>query len=220
MQAFLNTLDIESGRDTLADAEGLRTFEREHRLEELRLSERELPDVRRLREALRWACVLHAHPEAGDSPSDHAPADTPDGSDGPADGDHGPADEAEGPAEGLRRLERMLAGAPLTLTLDTTGHGTAPAGRTPAGTPPATVPPPRLRPAEGLVGVDALTARLAADIAVATAEGNWRRLKACQAWDCRWVFYDRSPAGRGRWCSMAVCGSRAKMRSYRSRRRG
>ncbi|MFE7121750.1 CGNR zinc finger domain-containing protein, partial [Streptomyces sp. NPDC057654] len=33
---------------------------------------------------------------------------------------------------------------------------------------------------------------------------------------CQWVFYDRSPAGRGRWCSMAVCGSRAKMRAYRA----
>ncbi|NEC67457.1 CGNR zinc finger domain-containing protein, partial [Streptomyces sp. SID9727] len=26
------------------------------------------------------------------------------------------------------------------------------------------------------------------------------------------------PAGRRRWCSMSVCGARAKMRAYRARR--
>ncbi|MET9450307.1 CGNR zinc finger domain-containing protein, partial [Streptomyces cinerochromogenes] len=26
-----------------------------------------------------------------------------------------------------------------------------------------------------------------------------------------------SPAGRGRWCSMQVCGARAKMRRYRAK---
>ncbi|MEU6854644.1 CGNR zinc finger domain-containing protein, partial [Actinacidiphila alni] len=29
----------------------------------------------------------------------------------------------------------------------------------------------------------------------------------------------RSPSGRSRWCTMAICGSRAKMRAYRSRTR-
>nr|WP_206442191.1 CGNR zinc finger domain-containing protein [Streptomyces boncukensis] len=76
-----------------------------------------------------------------------------------------------------------------------------------------------LRPAEGLDGVAELTARIAAGVAVAAVDGSWRRLKACAAGDCQWVYYDRSPAGRSRWCTMAVCGSRAKMRGYRARRR-
>lgn len=68
-------------------------------------------------------------------------------------------------------------------------------------------------------GLPALLARLAEAIIVAAESGDWQRLKACSAEECRWVFYDRSPAGRGRWCSMQVCGSRAKMRAYRSRKR-
>ncbi|MZD55208.1 CGNR zinc finger domain-containing protein [Streptomyces sp. SID5606] len=62
-----------------------------------------------------------------------------------------------------------------------------------------------------------LTARIAAAIAEALVAGTWSRLKACEAADCLWAYYDRSPAGRGRWCSMQVCGARAKMRRYRAK---
>ena len=76
----------------------------------------------------------------------------------------------------------------------------------------------RTLPAEGLDGADALLAELAAAITVSVAEGTWRRLKACAMHSCRWVYYDKSPGGRSRWCSMSVCGSRAKMRAYRGRK--
>lgn len=69
-------------------------------------------------------------------------------------------------------------------------------------------------------GADGLLGRIALAVAEASAEGTWPRLKACEAGTCRWVYYDRSPGGRRRWCSMAVCGARAKMRSYRARRAG
>lgn len=62
-----------------------------------------------------------------------------------------------------------------------------------------------------------LLSRVAAAIAHALVEGTWNRLKACEAADCLWAYYDRSPAGRGRWCSMQVCGARAKMRRYRAK---
>lgn len=62
-----------------------------------------------------------------------------------------------------------------------------------------------------------LTARVAAAVAQALVAGTWSRFKACQAADCHWAYYDRSPAGRGRWCSMQVCGARAKMRRYRAK---
>ncbi|MEV8434114.1 CGNR zinc finger domain-containing protein [Streptomyces sp. HUAS 31] len=62
-----------------------------------------------------------------------------------------------------------------------------------------------------------LRSRVAAAIAQALVEGTWGRLKACEAGDCHWAYYDRSPAGRGRWCSMQVCGARAKMRRYRAK---
>ncbi|MGA5703392.1 CGNR zinc finger domain-containing protein [Peterkaempfera bronchialis] len=95
-------------------------------------------------------------------------------------------------------LERLLGRAPLVLAIDAEGAA-------------------RVRPAAGLAGADAVVAHLAAGIAAAVADGSWPRLKACAAESCRWVYYDRSPAGRSRWCSMAVCGSRAKMRAYRQR---
>lgn len=62
-----------------------------------------------------------------------------------------------------------------------------------------------------------LLSRVAAAVAEALTAGTWQRLKACQAPDCHWAYYDRSPAGRGRWCSMQVCGARAKMRRYRAK---
>ncbi|MFI7344392.1 CGNR zinc finger domain-containing protein [Streptomyces sp. NPDC050085] len=62
-----------------------------------------------------------------------------------------------------------------------------------------------------------LTSRVALAIAQAEAAGTWVRLKACEAEDCHWAYYDRSPAGRGRWCDMSVCGARAKMRRYRAK---
>ncbi|MER5429331.1 CGNR zinc finger domain-containing protein [Streptomyces sp. NPDC002588] len=62
-----------------------------------------------------------------------------------------------------------------------------------------------------------LLSRVAAAVAEALVAGTWQRLKACEATTCHWAYYDRSPAGRGRWCSMQVCGARAKMRRYRAR---
>jgi predicted RNA-binding Zn ribbon-like protein len=56
--------------------------------------------------------------------------------------------------------------------------------------------------------------------AAAATAGTWPRLKVCSAHDCQWAFYDRSPARSGCWCSMAVCGSRAKSRNYRRRAAG
>ena len=53
----------------------------------------------------------------------------------------------------------------------------------------------------------------------AMADGTWSRLKACSADSCQWVFYDTSKNRSGHWCSMRVCGNRAKARQFRARRR-
>jgi predicted RNA-binding Zn ribbon-like protein len=66
-------------------------------------------------------------------------------------------------------------------------------------------------------GVQGALARLLLIAAAAAGQGTWSRLKACVADDCQWAFYDRSPARNGRWCSMSICGSRAKSRAYRRR---
>jgi len=51
-------------------------------------------------------------------------------------------------------------------------------------------------------------------------DGTWARVKACVADDCQWAFYDSSRNRSGRWCDMAVCGNREKVRTYRSRQSG
>ena len=45
------------------------------------------------------------------------------------------------------------------------------------------------------------------------------RLRICEAEDCSARFFDRSPAGARRWCSMQACGNAAKARRHRARRR-
>ena len=42
-------------------------------------------------------------------------------------------------------------------------------------------------------------------------------VRACPGADCGWMFLD--PAGRRRWCSMAWCGNRAKVRRHAQRQR-
>jgi predicted RNA-binding Zn ribbon-like protein len=45
------------------------------------------------------------------------------------------------------------------------------------------------------------------------------RVKICASGTCRWLFVDASKNAARRWCSMADCGSRAKMRRQYARRR-
>lgn len=67
---------------------------------------------------------------------------------------------------------------------------------------------------------DAALASLATVVAVAQLDGRWYRLRACPGDHCGWAFYDHSRNQSGNWCSMSVCGSRAKAREYRRRNRG
>ncbi|MFI1167171.1 CGNR zinc finger domain-containing protein [Streptomyces sp. NPDC020801] len=99
------------------------------------------------------------------------------------------------PHRAVTPLGDLLAGAPLLVAVD---EADGSATLAPADTGP-------------------LLSRVAAAVARALVEGTWTRLKACEAVTCHWAYYDRSPAGRGRWCSMQVCGARAKMRRYRAK---
>jgi predicted RNA-binding Zn ribbon-like protein len=44
------------------------------------------------------------------------------------------------------------------------------------------------------------------------------RVRECAGEGCGWLFLDTSKAGRRRWCRMAVCGNREKLRRHRARR--
>jgi predicted RNA-binding Zn ribbon-like protein len=55
--------------------------------------------------------------------------------------------------------------------------------------------------------------------AIAQLDGSWLRLKACPGEDCGWAFYDHSRNQAGTWCSMSICGARAKAKDYRRRQK-
>jgi predicted RNA-binding Zn ribbon-like protein len=99
------------------------------------------------------------------------------------------------PHRAVTPLGDLLAHAPLLVAVDAS-DGSA-----------------RLVPA----GSGPLLSQVAGAVAEALVAGTWTRLKACEAATCHWAYYDRSPAGRSRWCSMQVCGARAKMRRYRAK---
>ncbi|GHA98015.1 CGNR zinc finger domain-containing protein [Streptomyces termitum] len=95
-------------------------------------------------------------------------------------------------------IERVAAGCPLVLGFGADG---AP-GLRPAGT-----------------GTRGMIARVLGIVVEAVHEGTWPRLKSCHEHRCEWAFYDRARNRSGRWCSMAVCGTRSKMQVYRQGRR-
>jgi predicted RNA-binding Zn ribbon-like protein len=49
--------------------------------------------------------------------------------------------------------------------------------------------------------------------------GDRRLIRICEGPACTVWFYDQTKGHRRRWCSMAVCGNRAKVRSHRERDR-
>ncbi|MFD1663606.1 CGNR zinc finger domain-containing protein [Streptomyces caeni] len=153
VEALVNTLDLESGADRLDTPEGRAEFG---------VAERDLAEVRELRESLRAVCLAHAG--------------------------HAPHRE-------VTPLGRLLARAPLLVAVDERDGSAV------------------LAPADG----GPLRSRVAAAVAEALTAGTWLRLKACELPECHWAYYDRSPAGKRRWCSMSVCGARAKMRRYRAK---
>jgi len=98
----------------------------------------------------------------------------------------------------LAALNRTAANVALRVAFD--GAGTAALG-----------------PVSG--GVDGAIGDVLAAVVAAQGEGVWTRLKACREEQCLWAFFDHSKNGSGMWCSMAMCGNRAKARRYRTRRR-
>ncbi|MDA3624131.1 CGNR zinc finger domain-containing protein [Saccharopolyspora oryzae] len=74
-------------------------------------------------------------------------------------------------------------------------------------------------PVDGSTAAERMIGDLVVALVVADLSGKPGRLKVCQAEDCRWLYYDRSPGNNSIWCSMDICGARHKMRAYRARRK-
>ena len=71
--------------------------------------------------------------------------------------------------------------------------------------------------APSIGGIRGAMAKIVAAAAVSRIKGTWPRLKVCPEDTCRWAFYDTSRNRSKRWCSMEVCGNRAKVRAFRDR---
>ena len=77
-----------------------------------------------------------------------------------------------------------------------------------------------IAPAPASPGVAGALGLLMAVIHESQTDGSWTRLKTCPGHHCGWVFFDNSRNAGSTWCSMQVCGNRAKARAYRRRWRG
>ena len=73
----------------------------------------------------------------------------------------------------------------------------------------------RLVPRKG--GVAGALALVLAAVAETMADGSWPKLKACRSDTCRWAFVDHARNRSRQWCSMSLCGNRAKARAFRAR---
>jgi predicted RNA-binding Zn ribbon-like protein len=67
--------------------------------------------------------------------------------------------------------------------------------------------------------LDQARATIAGSFAHFLAEDGTDRLRICGNDACRYIFIDRSPAGRRRWCDMRTCGNQAKVARHRARAR-
>lgn len=66
----------------------------------------------------------------------------------------------------------------------------------------------------------ALLQPLAEAIGRTIVEADFTHVRACEGSGCTLLFHDTTKNRRRRWCSMAVCGNRAKQALYRARHAG
>ena len=112
------------------------------------------------------------------------------------------ADAIEELAPLNRLLERDEAYSQLVVRADDHGHG----GLT-------------LQTAHRWRYPEALLIPIGEAMAQVVAEEDFRQVKACEGHNCTLLFVDRTRARARRWCSMGVCGNRAKVSAHRQRKR-
>jgi predicted RNA-binding Zn ribbon-like protein len=105
------------------------------------------------------------------------------------------------PAAAAKHIDRWLVHAGSRPRLVVDEHGVPALGARPASDSP--------RRALGTIALDAAE--------MLGVEDQRRRVRICAGETCSARFYDRSPAGVRRWCSMRQCGNVAKARRHRER---
>lgn len=165
VQRFLNTVDLEHGRDWLPTPDALAEWLAEAGFPiDGKVSEADLRRAIDLREALRSLTAVN--------------------------GGHGKHE-----AGAIAVINHSARAGGLTVGLDADG----------------TVQLECAAP-----GFDGALCRLLPIVFGAMLDGTWPRLKSCP--QCRWAFYDYSKNRSASWCSMKLCGNRAKTRAFRARR--
>jgi predicted RNA-binding Zn ribbon-like protein len=66
---------------------------------------------------------------------------------------------------------------------------------------------------------DALLLPIARSMAELVSNDDFTHVKACEGLTCTLLFMDRTHGHAKRWCSMSVCGNRAKQAAHRRRER-
>ena len=64
---------------------------------------------------------------------------------------------------------------------------------------------------------EALLLPIAEALAIFVSEEDFSKVKACEGRPCTLMFVDQTRGRRRRWCSMAICGNRAKQAAHRNR---
>jgi predicted RNA-binding Zn ribbon-like protein len=196
VQAFVNTLDLEQGTDEISSPSALDAWLRSAGLPVSAVGQSgpgELAVAVELREALRGVLrshVTHSRPAGPDVTGKPGPPAKPSTLQKPS---------ATAQRDAATRLAELSSAMRARISADADGG---------------------VRVVAGDSGSRAALAELLLIAAESRTLGTWTRLKVCSADDCQWAFYDRSPTRSGCWCSMQICGSRAKSRAYRSRAAG
>ena len=117
-----------------------------------------------------------------------------------------------------RMAYHLAEGSPPPLPIDPPRPDDIATLNTAAAAPPLV---PALRPDGGTTFVEptatAAFSTLARDAIDLFGGPLARRIRVCAAENCGLLLVDTSKPGRRRWCSMEVCGNRAKIRTHRSR---
>jgi hypothetical protein len=77
-----------------------------------------------------------------------------------------------------------------------------------------------LRPQRRWHKLESLLAPVAEELARAVCTLNFKYIKGCEGKKCILLFYDATRRHQRRWCSMAVCGNRAKQEAFRKKSPG
>jgi predicted RNA-binding Zn ribbon-like protein len=78
---------------------------------------------------------------------------------------------------------------------------------------------PKLKPLRRWRSPESLLLPIGEEIAKFLCSGDFEYVKACDGSTCTLLFVDRTRGRARRWCSMAICGNRAKQATHRDRRK-